>query len=376
LARPDVSLIVTTYQMPGHLRRVLASVAQQSVVDRLEIIVTDDGSQDETPEVVREFSRSSGLGVEFVTHPHEGFHLTRCRNDAARLARGDYLLFLDGDCIIPPDHVEQYLQARRTGSVHFGYCCRLEQELSERIDEAAVVRGDFVRWTPRSELRKLAKMHYKAILYQWLGHRTKPALKGGNIGIWKVDFDRLNGFDENFRAWGCEDDDLSYRVRAAGLRVESILGRTRTYHLWHPPATTRPNGKWSEGQNVEYLKRRGRLTCCINGLRRRSISDLQVTIAGAPNDGPAAAQFIRQLFGEPKHQDAEVELLFHPGSGSFSRSVDCRVLVAENPLLVPERLKSAADIVVPQQANKAAKLLMQRLCMSESRSPPSTRVAA
>lgn len=376
MARPDVSLIVTTYQMPWHLRRVLASIAQQSVADRLEVIVTDDGSQDETEQVVRQFAQTSGLDVEFVSHPHDGFHLTRCRNDGARLARGDYLLFLDGDCIIPPDHVEQYLLARRASSVHFGYCCRLEPELSERIDEAAIGRGDFVRWTPRSELWKLAKMHHKSLFYQWLGHPTKPALKGGNIGIWRDDFERLNGFDENFKAWGCEDDDLSYRVRAAGLRVESILGRTRTYHLWHPPAVTRPNGKWSEGQNVEYLKRRGRLTCCINGLRKRGIGDLQVTLAGAPDDGHAAAQFIRQLFGEVKRGASEMELLFYPGNGSFSRTVDCRVLVAENPLVVPEQIKAAADIVVPMHANKAAKTLLQRLYVTESRPNPSIRVAA
>lgn len=376
MARPEVSLIVTTYQMPGHLRRVLASIAQQTVADRLEVIVTDDGSADETPQVVREFARSSGLDVEFVSHPHEGFHLTRCRNDGARVARGDYLLFLDGDCIIPPDHVEHYLQARRAGSVHFGYCCRLERELSERIDEAAIARGDFVRWTPRSELRKLAKMHYKALLYQFLGHRTKPALKGGNIGIWRDGFERLNGFDENFRAWGCEDDDLSYRVRSAGLRVESILGRTRTYHLWHPPAATKPDGKWSEGQNVEYLKRRGRLTCCMNGLRKRSIGDLQVTLTGAPDDGPAAAQFIRQLFGDLRRGTSEVELLFYPGGGSFSQSADCRVLVAENPLMVPERLRSAADVIVPLHPNKAAKTLLQRLYIADSRPSLSVRAAA
>lgn len=113
-------------------------------------------------------------------------------------------------------------------------------------------------------------------------------------------------------------------------------------HLWHPPAATKPDGKWSAGQNVEYLKRRGRLTCCMNGLRKRSISDLHVTLAGAPDDGPAAARFIRHLFGELKQGKREVELLFHPGSGDFSRSHDCRVLVAENPLLVPEQLKAAA----------------------------------
>jgi GT2 family glycosyltransferase len=376
LARTEVSLIVTTYQMPEHLRRVLASIARQTSVERLEVVVTDDGSADETPDVVREFSNSSGLDVEFVSHPHEGFHLTRCRNDGARAARGDYLLFLDGDCIIPPDHVEHYLQARRTGSVHFGYCCRLERELSERIDEAAIACGDFMRWIPPWRLRKLATMHYKALFYQWLRHPTKPALKGGNIGIWRNDFERLNGFDENFRAWGCEDDDLSYRARAAGLRVESILGRTRTYHLWHPPAATKPFGKWSAGQNVAYLKRRGRLTCCMNGLRKRSISDLQIAVAGAPDDGPAAARFVRQLFGEPTRGTGEVELLFHPGSGGFSGSHDCRVLVARNPLLVPVQLKAAADIVAPLHPNKAARTLLQSLRAFEARSGLGVRAAA
>lgn len=316
------------------------------------------------------------MDVEFVSHPHEGFHLTRSRNDGARAARSDYLLFLDGDCIIPPDHVEHYLQARCRGSVHFGYCCRLERALSERIDDTAVVRGDFVRWTPRGELRRLARMHYKAAFYRWIGHRTKPVLKGGNIGIWRTDFERLNGFDENFRAWGCEDDDLSYRVRAAGLRVESILDRTRTYHLWHPPAASKPHGKWSAGQNVEYLKRRGRLTCCMNGLRKRRLSDLRVRLAGTPDDRPAAARLIRQLFDGHKREVGEVELLFHPGRGGFSRSADCRVLVAENSRLVPEQLKATADIVLPLHPDEAAETLRQWLHLSESQSNPRVRTAA
>jgi glycosyltransferase involved in cell wall biosynthesis len=299
MARPEVSLIVTTYQMPGHLRRVLASIARQTVASQIEIIVTDDGSVDETPQVVRDFAQRSGLPVQFVTHPHDSFHLTRCRNDGARQASAPYLLFLDGDCLIPPDHVEQYLQARQAGHVHYGYCCRLEREVSEQIDEAAIATADFGDWATSGELRKLALLHAKATFYQWIGHRLKPALKGGNIGIWREDFDRLNGFDENFHAWGCEDDDLTYRVRAAGLKVTSILGRTRTYHLWHPPATSKPAAKWSEGQNVAYLKRRGRLTCCMNGLRKRRVSELQIKVAGGPDDGPAAAQFI-QVFGEPK----------------------------------------------------------------------------
>ena len=178
MARPDVSLIVCTYQMPGHLRRVLASIARQTVVERLEILVTDDGSTDETPRVVREFSQATGLAVGFLTHRHEGFHLTRCRNDGARIASAPYLIFLDGDCIIPPDHVEQFLAARRPETVHFGYCYRMPRDVSERITEPAIASGEFVHWAPRAEWWKLTKMHAKSLVYQAIGHPTKPAQGG------------------------------------------------------------------------------------------------------------------------------------------------------------------------------------------------------
>ena len=66
----------------------------------------------------------------------------------------------------------------------------------------------------------------------------------------------MNGYDENFEGWGCEDDDLRLRLRRAGVRIESILSRTHTYHLWHPTDATYPQS-WRDGRNVAYLKRRG-----------------------------------------------------------------------------------------------------------------------
>lgn len=363
MAEPELSLIITTYQMPGHLGRVLASVAQQTALDRIEIIVTDDGSTDETQDVVEEFSHEHGQRVRFVTHRHNGFHLTRCRNDGARAAQAPYLLFLDGDCVLPPDHVEQYLKAQRPGTVHYGYCCRLDRETSERIDEEAIRTGAFLPWAPPAELRKLAKMHYKSLFYQLLGHKTKPALKGGNIGIWRDDYERVNGFDENFKDWGCEDDDLSYRVRAAGLRVSSILGRTRTYHLWHPPAVTKPLARWTDGPNVAYLKRRGRLTRCLNGLQKRTLGDLGVRIAGAGHDGRQTRRFMMQVFGglPSGSGEAELELLFLPGDGSFSDAGQCRVIVTSDASLVSAARRSQADLIVSTDPLLAAKQLAQEL---------------
>ena len=81
---PDLAIIVTSYQMPWHVRRVLESIAAQRTTRRLEVVVSDDGSVDETPRVVADFASQAPFGVRFVTHPHTEFHAARCRNEGAR----------------------------------------------------------------------------------------------------------------------------------------------------------------------------------------------------------------------------------------------------------------------------------------------------
>ena len=90
-------------------------------------------------------------------------------------------------------------------------------------------------------------------------------LFGGNVGISREHYLRVNGYDETFVGWGCEDDDLRLRLRASRIRIYSILRWTRTYHLWHPVGETTPT-VWSEGQNVAYLKRPDRTAWASNGV--------------------------------------------------------------------------------------------------------------
>ena len=333
----DLSLIVTTYQVPGHLARALASVAAQRTRRRLEVIVADDGSQDETRQTVADFARQVPFIVRFTTRPHEGFRPAACRNRAARLATADHLLFFDGDCLLPPDHVETHLAAWRPGTVTSGYCVRLDEATSNRITPEVVASGEFLRLAPPGELHKLAALHRKAAWYNLLGHAAKPSLKSTDFSISRADFERVNGFDEQFQGWGCEDDDLGRRLIAAGVRPVSVLDRTRVYHLWHPPAPSKP-GQWRQGHNVEYLHRPVRLTRCLRGLVDRLPRELTVRLAGEPHNSPALAQLMSahgwRLECDPD-QRADIELLAAPGSGRFRGTGDCRVFaqLADSPRL-------------------------------------------
>jgi GT2 family glycosyltransferase len=347
---PELALIVTSFEMPWHLRRALESIRCQETSRRFEVIVTDDGSRDETPRVVAEFAAAAPFPVRFVTHPHTEFHAARCRNDGVRHTSARHLLFFDGDCLLPRDHLERHLALWRPGVVTCGYCVRMERRPSEQITLEAVARGDFVRAATASERRKLRAMHFKAVLYDLVGHPTKPSFRSTDFSIARDDYVRVNGFDENFQGWGCEDDDFGRRLRAAGVRLASALHRTCVYHLWHPPAPTRPQ-QWKRGANVAYLQRPIRPTRCLRGLIPRQPRDLTVRLAGEMADARALQRLIA-LHGwrvaERRDERADLELVCRPGSGRFSSRADCRVLaVFESRLTTAAGLAQAHVVLSP-----------------------------
>jgi glycosyltransferase involved in cell wall biosynthesis len=339
MAAPEIALCVTTYEKPWHLRRTLASIAAQRGADgRFELIVTDDGSVDETPALVERFARDAPFPVKFTTHPHTVFHPARARNDGARASTAPYILYVDGDCVLPPEHVAIHLRGRRKNKFVLGESYRIEQAMSQGLTEEGAARGDFLGWSIPAEQLRLRRLHRMNVYNSFVRHRNKPRLVSNNVGIWRSDLERINGFDENYRGWGQEDDDLGRRLRAAGVRPRSILSRTRLYHLWHPrdPSVT---NDWHDGPNVQYFFRRGWLRRCRNGLVKRAVADLAIAMIGkaaAPSRVDELWRAARRaLPGLPAigalpaaGKWPEVEILFVPGSGQFSGRAECNVLVA------------------------------------------------
>src|SRR4051812_18242578 len=262
----EISVILTTYQRPAHLERSLMSLSHQRGMDgKFEVIVADDGSVDHTPSLVRKFARTAPYPLHWVSHPHDGFRVSLCRNDGVRASNSPYLLFTDSDCIFPADHLRKHVQARRRGIIRAGDCIRLDEETTNRVDEQSIASGAFVSWAPRDERKRLFKIRIKNQYYRWMRHPKKPKLTGYNIGISREDFEAVNGFDENFIGWGCEDDDLTFRLRKSGRRIASALAYTHGFHLWHPAAPSRP-GKWTDGPNVRRLDDTDRPVRCASGL--------------------------------------------------------------------------------------------------------------
>ena len=356
----QISVIVTTYNRPENLERVLMSVAQQKGVDgKFELIVSDDGSSDHTPSMVEEFGKSADFPVRFLTHPDQGFELSRTRNDGVRESEGDFLLLIDGDCAIPPDHVATHYNVRCKGVMRgLETQLWLSEEQSSRIDLASIEDGSFLKeitWRQRCELRKRA---FRSSFYSFIRHPRKPRLIGCNMGMLREDYERINGCDERFVGWGHEDDDLNARMRATGIRLKSIIGKTFTRHLWHPTAPSRPDDP-ALGKNVRYFQRPVRLSKCMEGLTKRTWADVTMSLSGMVQEGWMEKVVSKMPF-KTARTGAEIDVICVDdqtafGMRAFNDSADCKVLICKDVEDLHHQLVCEADVLITQSQGLSVK---------------------
>lgn len=95
---PSISVIISTYNKPHFLEKVLTGYCFQTFKD-FEIIIADDGSSNETKEMIAKFEQLIPQKIYHVWHEDNGFRKCKILNAAILKSSNDYLVFSDGDCI-------------------------------------------------------------------------------------------------------------------------------------------------------------------------------------------------------------------------------------------------------------------------------------
>lgn len=231
--RATSTLLVSTYEWPAALELVLLSALRQRVPPS-QVVVADDGSGAATAAVVAALvPRFAELGVPLVHvwHPDEGFRLSAIRNRALAAATGDYVLMVDGDCVLHPDFVRSHLAFARRGTFVQGSRVFVTRERSA----GALQRRDPVFRTLGRGLRN----RQNGLSLPWLSPLVPASpdplrgTRGCNMAYWRADAERVNGFNEAFVGWGREDSEFTARMLAAGLRRRRLKFAGIVYHLWH-----------------------------------------------------------------------------------------------------------------------------------------------
>lgn len=239
MVRPShVSVILSTYNMPVWLEKSLHGYAAQDY-SGFEVVIADDGSSDETSDLIADFGRQSQLTLRHVWHPDDGFRKCEILNRAIAAARGDYLIFSDGDCIPRADFVSAHVDAARPGRFLSGGYYKLPMKLSETIQKEHIVSGDAfsVRWMLKHGLpisHRLPRLNSYGTRARLLNRltTTRPTWNGHNASGWKDDLVKANGFDHRMR-YGGEDRELGERLENAGIQGVRIRYQAVCIHLDH-----------------------------------------------------------------------------------------------------------------------------------------------
>jgi glycosyltransferase involved in cell wall biosynthesis len=251
-----LSLIVTTYNRPDALAAVLAGLLAQD--DRgFEVLIADDGSRDDTRMLVERSARDAPLRIAHVWQEDRGFRAGAARNRAFLQARGDYLVFLDGDCVPRPDFVARHRRLAERGWMVAGNRILLSESFTRDVLEGRLpIHGwTFAQWREahrRGAINRTAALRSLPLgPLRKIGSRRWQRVRSCNLGVWADDFRAVNGFDDIFEGWGFEDSDLAVRLLNLGVRRKYGAFATGVLHLWH-----RENDRAREGENWQRLQHR------------------------------------------------------------------------------------------------------------------------
>ncbi len=225
-----VSLIISTYNWSEALRLVLKSVAIQTVLPE-EILIADDGSDYTTKVVIEEFKNQLNIPVKHIWQKDLGFRKAKILNKAIASAKGDYIITVDGDCILHKEFVGDHLRFSMKKTFLFGSRVNIQEHYLPILFEKSKITFNF--WSKGIKKRTRA---LRCPLWSHLfGIKTSISKKvrGCNISFWKADIIKVNGYDESIEGWGREDSELFIRVLNSGCRSRRLRYRGIVYHIWH-----------------------------------------------------------------------------------------------------------------------------------------------
>ncbi len=196
------SLIIATYNRLEELKELIASLEAMDfpTVD-FELIVSDDGSTDGTGEYLR--SRAFSFPFQYLSQQHKG--PGEARNYGMQQARGEYFIFIDSDCIVPPDYlakVDQFLKKDPVDA--FGGPDDCHPDFPPMLKAINYSMTSFLgTGGTRGSTRSVTKFYPRSF----------------NMGLHRRVFEQIGGMNQLRHG---QDMDLSARIYNAGFRVALI----------------------------------------------------------------------------------------------------------------------------------------------------------
>lgn len=265
--RISVSMIVPTYNWPEALSLCLHSIFNQSVLPD-EIIVADDGSGQDTIDLIKKISAQSSVPIVHVWQDDDGFQLAKIRNKAIAKSSKDYIIQIDGDVVLHKDFVKDHIRFARKGSFVSGSRVMIEKELAEHLLSSQVYKVSICTKGTHSKINGF-RLPCLSFLQEKYRQNDILYVRGCNMAFWREDLLKVNGYNEDMTGWGREDNDLACRLINVGVEKRIIKFAGIVFHIYHPIRS-----RTSVDKNDAILQQtiRSKSTWCAKGVDQYLVS--------------------------------------------------------------------------------------------------------
>ena len=231
-----ISLLLSTYNYPDALKFSMLSILDQTRKPD-EIVIADDGSKDDTRELIEQLRPLMPCEVKHVWHEDNGFRRTVILNKAMAVCTCDYIIQVDGDIVMERHFIADHIRYAERGYFLCGSRSRVTKEYSERL-----YRGDtrkFSFWHP-GLFDRMNALRCSLLTPFFMNYNH---LRGCNMSFWRDDVYQINGYDETIQSYGYEDEDLQNRLIRIGKKKRFIKFMCIEYHLYHDEDPTKKDLK-------------------------------------------------------------------------------------------------------------------------------------
>jgi len=259
-----ISIIIGFYKRLNFLELIFQSLEVQSDKS-FEVIVAEDNDAPETISFINLSQKKYSFPVKHVSQPDLGFLKTKILNAAIKVAEGDKLVFIDGDCILHRHFVKEYQKAINANVFCYGRRAMISETFTKKlIEENSIAPISYI-----SLLRSGGQWMAAAIYVPWKinQHKQHRRILGCNWGVTKENILKVNGFDEDYQKAGVgEDFDIDWRLKKLGIKLFSMKNKAIVYHLHHPPNYSEQDTTFVEKLMLDKIKD-GKYYCC-NGINK------------------------------------------------------------------------------------------------------------
>lgn len=227
-----VSILISTYNWKEALSLCLQSVFAQTVKP-CEIVIADDGSRDDTRQLIEEMRQKTDIPIIHIWHEDKGFRKTKILNMAILKISSPYIIQIDGDIILEKHFIADHLELAEKGYFVCGSRVLLGRKSTARLLRKMERYPAFFKHSIGFMLNAFRSKLLRRYLAERYAKNSMWRIRGCNMAFWKEDMLRVNGYNESLEMWGQEDVEVSYRLVHAGVKKKQLKMGGVEFHLYH-----------------------------------------------------------------------------------------------------------------------------------------------